>query len=268
MQLPAYSIPVDELSSSRKLLTFRGLHVTKLLQPLADETVTFDEYVKKLPLWDQRLLSDINLHDIARLLAHLQSDAPLYLVSDGGADRDSGSFGALTADADTILISLSGTTEGVSPGSFRAESYGCLAILRLIYHLTIFNDIPSPTIHQCFFCDNKGPLARLERALTQTPFPQHYLHSDMNIEMQILDTLRTMNFTLTFKHVKGHQDSTLDLKDLPREAILNIECNRLASKALQSATHTHTVQFMPASQIAVQVDGVTISRRITTRTIR
>jgi hypothetical protein len=158
MQLPADSIPVDELLSSEKLLTFRGIHVTKLLPPLADEAVTFDKYVKKLPLWDQRLLSDINLHDITGLLAHLQSDVPLYLVSDGGADRDSSSFGALAAHDDTIPISLSGMTKGVSLGSFRAKSYGCLAILRLIYHLTIFHDIPSPTIYQCFLCDNKGLL--------------------------------------------------------------------------------------------------------------
>jgi hypothetical protein len=112
-----------------------------MLPSLADYDVTFDDYVTKLPLWDRQLLSEINIHDIAGLLAHLQSDVPLYPVSDGGTDRDSGSFGALPADADTILISLSGTTEGGSPGSFCAERYRCLAILRLLYHLTLFHAI-------------------------------------------------------------------------------------------------------------------------------
>jgi hypothetical protein len=248
-------------------VTFHGIQVLKVLPSQHVDALTFSDYVLQLPLWDQRLLSDINLADTAGLLAHLQSDVPLYLVSDGGADADSGSFGALAADADKIFVSLSGTTEGISPGSFRAESYGCLAILRLVYHLVVFHAIPPPVIHHRFFCDNKGLLSRLSRATKQKPFPRHYLRSDMDIEMQILDTLRLLEMTLTFKHVKGHQDSADATQDLPREAILNIECDRLASLALQHAVHTPKVQFMPASQISVTVAGVTITRRIA-RTIR
>jgi hypothetical protein len=151
----------------------------------------------------------------------------------------------------------------VTAGSFRVESYGRLAILRLIYHLVGFHDIPPPVIHHRFFCDNKGLLSHFGRATKQTPFfPRHYLHSDMDIEMQILDTLRLLDITLTFKHVKGHQDSAVANKDLPREAILNIDCDRLASIALQNAVHTLKVQFMPASKISVTVAGVTITRRI------
>jgi hypothetical protein len=60
----------------------------------------------------------------------------------------------------------------------------------------------------------------------------------MDIEMQILDTLRLLDIKLTFKHVKGHQDSAVASNDLPREAILNIECDRLASIALQIVVHT------------------------------
>jgi hypothetical protein len=151
--LPTDSIPVDELSGSGKLLAFLGILVMKVLPSLPADALTFPDYVLQLPLWDQRLLSDINLADTTGLLAHLQSDVPLYLVSDGGADADSGSFGALTADVDKIFVSLSCTREGIAPGSFRAESYGCLAILRLIYHLVVFHAIPPPVIHHHFFCD-------------------------------------------------------------------------------------------------------------------
>jgi hypothetical protein len=105
------SIPVDELSGSGKLLAFRGIQVSKVLPSQHVDALTFSDYILQLPLWDQRLLSNINLADTAGLLAHLQSDVPLYIVSDGGADADSGSFGALAADADKIFGSLSGTTE-------------------------------------------------------------------------------------------------------------------------------------------------------------
>jgi hypothetical protein len=84
----------------------------------------------------------------------------------------------------------------------------------------------------------------------------------MDIEMQIQDTLSLLATSLTYKHVKGHQDDDDVLESLPRKAILNVECDRLASLALQQATPAPTVQFFPASKITVTVDDITINRKL------
>jgi hypothetical protein len=130
--LPADSVPVEELASSPSLLAFHGATISKC--PLISPPVatTFAEHISSLPLWDKWLLSAIDLVDPDGLLTHLLSDDVLFLVSDGGADADLGSFGALIASDESTFTTVSGTTEGVLPGSYRAESYGCLAILRFV----------------------------------------------------------------------------------------------------------------------------------------
>jgi hypothetical protein len=187
-------------------------------------------------------------------------------VSDGGAAGDSGSYVALVANGTALYVSVAGTTEGILPGSFRAESYGCLAILRLIFHRVTYNRLPPTSFLHNFYCDNKGLLTRLKHAAGPlTKFPRHYLRSDINVEMQILDTLRLLTLTLTYIHVKGHQD-TIPVPGpktlLSRQATLNIECDRLATVALKTAPPTHADTFLPASQITVSVEGVTITGKL------
>jgi hypothetical protein len=168
----------------------------------------FTAYLAALPKWEHKLLSSIDLTDTTRLLAQLQSADNLYIVSDGGADGDVGSF--------EIFASLSGHTEGIEPGSYRAESYGCLAILRLIYHLVTFYSLQPTVFRHTFYCDNESLIKRLTKAAgPHAPFPRHFLRSDMDIEMQIQDTLSLLAISLTYKHVKGHQDDAEPLESLP-----------------------------------------------------
>jgi hypothetical protein len=51
-----------------------------------------------------------------------------------------------------------GTTEGLLLGSFGAESYGCLAILRLILHLVTYHRLPPTSFRHNFYCDKQGLL--------------------------------------------------------------------------------------------------------------
>jgi hypothetical protein len=129
-----------------------------IIPPIA---MSFAEYIQTLPLWDRRLLQNVEITDVAGLIAHLRSDQPLFVVSDGGASDERGSFGALLATDDEIFVKLSGSTEGAAPGSFRAESYGCLAIFRLVYHFRQYHLIDSITCLHHFYCDNQGLITRL-----------------------------------------------------------------------------------------------------------
>jgi hypothetical protein len=136
--LPPNSIPVNELSDSGSILAFRGTDIAQIRESALPAPLTFHDYIASLPPWDRRLLDAVTLHDAPGLLAHLQSDQPLSIVSDGGAAGDSGSYGALVANNTEIYVSVTGTTEGLLPAPFRAESYGCLAILRLLFHFATY----------------------------------------------------------------------------------------------------------------------------------
>jgi hypothetical protein len=264
--LPSDSVPVEDLAGSDTILAFRGTDIRiqpTPPRPTVIDPPTFACYLSTLPHWEQKLLSAVDLSDIDGLLAQLQADNNLYIVSDGGAHAELGSFGALVANAEAIFVSLAGHTEGVEPGLYRAESYGCLAILRLLYHISTYYSIPPPAYRHTFYCDYLSLITRLQRTSgPRSPFPRHVLRSDMDLEMQIKDTLRLLGIQLTFTHVKGHQDSTTPHDPLPRQAILNIECDRLASMALKTATPTPTVQHFPASKITVTIDSITINRKL------
>jgi hypothetical protein len=186
-------------------------------------------------------------------LAHLQSDQPLSIVSNGGAAGHSSSYGALVANNTEICVSVAGTpTEGLLPGSFRAESYGCLDILRLLFHLVTYRRLTPTSFLHNFYCDNKGLITRLQKATGPlNPFPRHYLRSDIDVEMQILDTLSLLAISLTYVHVKGHQDDDPTAhhnpngpkKPLCRQAVLNIEYDCMATAALLTAPTAPAVTF-------------------------
>jgi hypothetical protein len=98
-------------------------------------------------------------------MAYFLTDETLYVVSDGGADDDRGSYSALLASADAIFVKISGSTEGALPGSFRAESYGCLTILRLVYHFHLDHQLDPILCQNSFYCNNKGLISRLAFAV-------------------------------------------------------------------------------------------------------
>jgi hypothetical protein len=162
--LPAGSIPIEELASPSSLLAFRGTTISKCTPVPPPDATTFAEYISSLPLWDKRLLSAIDLVDPEGLLAHLRSEDILLLVSDGGADNDLGSFGLLIASDESTFTTVSNTTEGILPGSYRAESYGCLAILQFLYHFMHYHTVNSPKILNKFYCDNLSLITRLKQA--------------------------------------------------------------------------------------------------------
>jgi hypothetical protein len=208
--LPPNCILVEELSWSGSILAFRGMRVRRRHTKLPHSHTSFRDYIFALPAWDQCLLQSVEITDDEALMNYFLTNAIIYVVSDGGADDDRGSYGAPLASADTIFVKISGSTEGTLPGSFRAESYGCLAILRLVYHFHLYHQLDPILCQNSFYCDNKGLISRLAYASgPMLPFPRHYLRSDMDLEIQILDTIRLLGITFTYTHIKGQQDTTI-----------------------------------------------------------
>jgi hypothetical protein len=97
------------------------------------------------------LLRDLQFGDtsIADIMTLLQDpNKQLILSSDGWAKDRRGSFGAVMASqpdrwspTGAILMEIGGIAFGDTPRSIRVESYGQLAILRLLLHFTIYYNV-------------------------------------------------------------------------------------------------------------------------------
>jgi hypothetical protein len=153
-----------------------------------------------------------NIDDVLGLLISPQVE--LILRSDGGTKDRRGSFGALIASQagphntlDRILNEIGGIAYGDTPRSFRAESYGQLAIVPLLFHFTCHFHIRIRC--RCrFLLDISGRLRRTRTIIHQPhPTPRRYLISDFDIDMQLQDTLPKLRLCTADEHIHSHQES-------------------------------------------------------------
>jgi hypothetical protein len=277
--LPPASIPVDAVFQPN-YITFPTLFAllrstTPVGHPPVLRHSTFQQYVAHLPRWDHLLLRDFRLGtttsaDLRRLFGN--PEVELILSSDGGAKDSMGSFGALLASQsddqdslDVILVEVGGIACGDTPRSFRAESYGQLAGLRLLYHLTIFLGVPALCRFR-FLLDNLGRLTRTRRLLLHPrPSPRTFLSADFDLDMQIHDTLSQLNIRTRDEHIASHQDESAHLPDNPKwwKVQLNSRCDIIATDHLRRQTHPIlSVPFLPASRVALEVGGRTITSKL------
>ena len=208
-------------------------------QPIVTATprptfLTFEDYTQSLPGWDRFLIENVHLLDLDHLLEQIENMKQLVFCSDGGAVSTVGSYGSIIATDDTILTETRGQAYGHTPRSFRAEGYGLLANLRLVYHLLSFFELPLTLPPLTIVSDNAGLLQRISAALsTKYVRPRKFLSSEIDIEMQIVDTLHLLDTDVSFFHVKGHQDTTKNKTPLVWEAHLNVRADIIATNYLK-----------------------------------
>jgi hypothetical protein len=135
----------------------------------------------------------------------------------------------------------------------------------------MYYEIDPITCQNRFHCDNQGLITRLNHAAGPLkPFPQHFLRSNIDLEMQILHRIRLLAITVSYHHVRGHQDEYQPTTiPLTHEAVLNVECDVFATNALAAALPASNVTFLPASKVSVTIAGTTVTRKIprTSRTL-
>jgi hypothetical protein len=259
--LPTDAAPVDITPQPRFL-------VASLHHPINPTTspptfLTFEDYTQSLPGWDRFLIENVLLLDLDCLLEQISNLHPLVFCSDGGAVNTIGSYGSIIATDDTILTETRGQAYGHTPRSFRAEAYGLLANLRLIFHLLSFFDLPPTLPPLSIVSDNAGLLQRISAALsTKYLKPRKFLSSEIDLEMQIVDTLGLLNCEVSFSHVQGHQDDSTDSTELPWHAQLNIRCDTIATETLATVEHVPLVPFLPASDISLTIKDTTLTHHI------
>ena len=281
--LPATAIPVDAEANAIFLIfpSVARIQPGRLPAPsIAPTHDYFEHYIAALPEWDRLLVTDTKWEDMDEdwLCELIEEEVELILASDGGAAHHNGSYGALIASHPEpheqdgqVLIEVGGRAFGDDPGSFRAESYGLLAILRLLFHVSVHYTL-KPACSLRFLCDNQGLLTRIEKGVRR-PYvtPRHFLISDIDVEMQILDTIKLLNRPTSFEHIHSHQDDGPRNAPLSWNVQLNSICDASATAQLHKLTDPTTetplaaaklVPFLPASQVSLEIQGQTINRKI------
>jgi hypothetical protein len=142
-----------------------------------------------------------------------------------------------------------------------------LAVLRFLLQLSLFygNPFDKGFTH---FCDNEGLVSNInsltsssqilnERGFEECSPP---LISDWDVTNKIQHTLHELQGPQTFRWVKGHQDKDTSYDQLPLEAQLNVDADKLAGsyQCRKGATRTVVPKF-PHNQAQLSLSGNTIT---------
>jgi hypothetical protein len=126
-------------------------------------------YLQTLPDHEKVLLQNFlflsgDAHTTCEMIQDLQD---LYMVSDGGAVDNHGSYGWVIALSNgTCLAQGHGVVYGHDPRSYRAEGYGAKASALFLWNLFQYCKRPMPDDAEdggfIFHCDNEGLLKKLK----------------------------------------------------------------------------------------------------------
>ena len=162
MDLPDDSVPIDV---NRITDGYRIRFPTQNTppSPIPVPNLTFREWLSYQPDHERCALLrfdlfDLDIHDVIQTLQSLED---YILVSDGGADFKSGSFGWILGTTDGHRLAQgSGAVFGFDPKSYRAEISGCRAGLLFLCHAVLA------------YCSSPMPAGRLHapRLLRQFRF--------------------------------------------------------------------------------------------------
>ena len=139
-----------------------------------------------------------------------------------------------------------------------------LAHLRLLLHISIFYNI-SYTLASKLYCDNLGIIIQINKAKAKlNPSPRQYLIAEIDVEMQILDTLQIFNIEVCeIIHVLGHQYAKEKQELLAWDSQINIYCDNLATKKIKSITTPSChVPMLPTSKIALKINDFIITHHL------
>ena len=144
--VPSISVPVSVKTlpnGYKTILPYKSFVVTA---PTPFPT-TLTTFIEQLTPWESLLLRRFKLLCSPQdLSTHFSQALPMFLCSDGSAPSFRGSFGGLCSTPDgQLLFSISGPAPGYRTSSFRAESYGLLALLRFVVQICNFYSIALPT---------------------------------------------------------------------------------------------------------------------------
>ena len=227
----------------------------------------FQDYLQRLPDWEQQLLQNINFHygafsTMFYIHEMIPPNQPIYAVSDGSMALNTTSFGwVLGTKAGQRLAWCSGPGFGPAT-SHRAECWGKLSVARFLHHLPKFSSMTYPQQLSIFsMADNLGLVTSLiKRSEYSTPYPNITLQPDWDLIEEIYTTYQHLHISnVTFKWIKGHQDSDTPYEELSIPAQFNVDADRLAEEYMEANPNRRTISPMvPSARCLLQLRNDTI----------
>ena len=195
------------------------------------------------------------------------NDGVTFAASDGSVlHRTSASFGLtiIHVATGTRILQAMGAAPGIQPSSFRAEAYGALAVIRVIWRLSQFTGREmSFTLRH--WIDNSGLVRRITAELKrQYPDPYSTLHPDWDVIQNLVSTMQLFGEACSYKAqwVKSHQDANRPAQELSLAARMNCEADTLAGEfQMMEYRERAEVPLIAGSGAHLIIAGATITGR-------
>eukprot|EP00957_Ditylum_brightwellii_P175036 13326611-Ditylum_brightwellii.AAC.1 len=127
---------------------------------------------------------------------------PFIITTDGLADNESMSYEWKICTMNEEVIA---TNAGPAPGnllSFLSKSYGVLSAICCVKHAAKYTNTLL-TFEFNIFLDNESVIKRVQKQAQYTyDYSFNTLAPDWDVIAQICQEMKTINFKITFKHIK------------------------------------------------------------------
>ncbi len=220
------------------------------------------EYLKTLPRTQRRMVTDVQqVATDVQIWRAFRSHERLQIASDGGLSGHDGTFGLVLATTKQVLFKCGGPVDGPfdTASSTRSELCGFASSSLLIAAVARNWGLR----HRCSFrwlTDSRSALSKVYKTnrrgctASRQPF-------DSDLLSMIRSLLIEIRRVVTFKWVKGHQDSLVSYEKLPRAARLNIDADFLATRyrLRGKSKSTRHIDHCPEQRVSISILGVRLT---------
>ena len=205
-------------------------------------------------------------------IAHGIAEGRMMLVSDGAVRKRRGAYGWKLVPTDAS--DHNGRVEGYGPchadprviDSFRTEASGIFSGILFVRALLTYFDIqPCQNATLETYCDNIAVIHRMTDSIPRRG-PRHRLIPEYDLINAIQQLSDSLPISVRPKHVKGHQDDGTKYEDLPYAAQINVDCDEIAGRTLDTPPtdmpQRDTASFLLSSDAALSIRGTLITKDI------
>ena len=220
------------------------------------------DYAQTLPAWERALFAGLQLLIPQDAFMISLATAQVLVAADGSVQEHRASFGWVMSDQQGNRIAqCNGPAYGARPGSYRAEGYGVLSVMRFFYHLKANWQV---TNKFSVVCDNEAMVRRANEAKPVfNEHPNSTMDSEWDLLAEIWVTMRQLE-DKTLSWIKGHQDDKQPYEKLSLPAQLNVDADKIADQYIQqNPDHAfHQVPLLPTSGIQLHLPVGTVTHKL------
>jgi ribonuclease HI len=256
---PPNAIPTEEITRSTEEI--RVTKPARRIQQRKHKDQSIPWY-KRSPKHLQHIIGDVDKQGDDYIKQKLNSTSPtIQAASDGGHDPESGisTFGWTVAIDNDIIARGRGPAQAHPDlaESFRAEGYGLTSVAIFLRNIIEYLKINPEKCKWTIYTDSKSLIQRIRSFNDYTWVPKWNLRPDEDIARTAYEALKYIPAKL--EHIKGHQDTDSNVKELPLPAILNIVADEEATHQRNRMSEpSYRVQNLGTAQL--QINEIAITR--------